>query len=154
MELVGQVHLPFEWADPHTTSAPNHSLLLLLCMRACTSVLHFKQLHVDDCSRSCIHTHLLTLVLSSRHDPAWKALYSLYNPDNLQGRSAGLQYSLANRQAIQKKVAARAAATAAAAAAERAAEQLQKPSPKKKVCRCRSRAEHCCTAMSAHSQSQ
>jgi hypothetical protein len=75
------------------------------------------------------------LRLFCRHDPAWKALYSLYNPDNLQGRSAGLQYSLENRQAIQKKVAARAAATAAAAAAERAAEQHQKPSPKKKVCR-------------------
>lgn len=68
-----------------------------------------------------------------RSDPAWKALYSLYNPDNLQGRATGLQYSLQNRQAIQRKVAARAAATAAAAATERAAEQQRKPTPKKKV---------------------
>jgi len=60
-------------------------------------------------------------------------LYSLYDPDNLQGRAAGLQYSLQNRQAIQKRVAARASATAAAAAAERVAEQQRKPSPKKKV---------------------
>ena len=73
------------------------------------------------------------VLLLYRSDPAWKALYSLYNPDNLQGRATGLQYSLQNRQAIQKKVAARAAATAAAAAAERAAEQQRKPSPKKKV---------------------
>lgn len=60
-------------------------------------------------------------------------MYSLYNPADLQGRATGLQYSLQNRQAIQKKVSARAAAAAAAAAAERAAEQQRKPSPKKKV---------------------
>ena len=69
----------------------------------------------------------------NRNDPAWKALYSLYNPDNLQGKAAGQQYSLQNRQATQKRVAARAAATAAAAAAARSAEQQKKPSPKKKV---------------------
>jgi hypothetical protein len=68
-----------------------------------------------------------------RGDPAWKALYSLYNPDSTQGRATSLYYSLQNRQAIQRKVAARAAATAAAAATERAEQQQQKPSPKIKV---------------------
>jgi hypothetical protein len=66
------------------------------------------------------HTH------AHRSDPAWRRLYGLYSADASHGKASGLAFSQANRQALQRKVAARAAHSAAAAAAQVAAEQQQK----------------------------